>query len=336
MEDALTARPSKMIAACYRAGQWSTGPGRAGQSRSGYWRSLVRAAITFVTFVVITTLASGSFGTLAQKRQRPQNDGSLTSHSRDSLSPEAREMVELASGVVCNERIKDPKGSVPIDDMQGRPSLPVRSPEAVAGSQRAQRLLPIAKGLVVVSLRRLAKDYDFRNPKGYDPRLQAAIARVEAVRNIRPDVDSRDNASVFLKNPHTIVFGTIFLAGLPSDEGIVSVLAHELVHIADGSEDSLNLLFRFVGNRASKLTGLKIHDQRAEELTCDLVGMLAARSYVSTTPSYEPLPRRISRSLEHNCVDQDEGDDDHLSPRNTIRALLALNPTLSRELVYGR
>jgi hypothetical protein len=35
-------------------------------------------------------------------------------------------------------------------------------------------------------------------------------------------------------------------------------------------------------------------------------------------------------------VDQDEGDDDHLSPRNTIRALLALNPTLSRELVYGR
>jgi hypothetical protein len=245
-------------------------------------------------------------------------------------------MVELASVAVCRERLRDPKGSVPIDDMQGRPSLPVRSPEAIAGLQNAQRLLPTAKSLVITSLKRLVKDYGFGNPRTQDARLQRAIAHVEAVRNIRPDVDSRDNASVFLRSPHTIVFGTIFLAGLPSDEGIISVLAHELVHIADGSEDSLSLLFRGVGNRASKLTGLQIHDQRAEELTCDLVGTLAARSYVVSTPSYELLPRRISRSLEHNCVDQDEGDDDHLSPRNTIRALLALDPVLTRQLVYGR
>ncbi|MCA1604575.1 MAG: hypothetical protein LC775_03650 [Acidobacteria bacterium] len=261
---------------------------------------------------------------------------SLTSHTRDSLSPEAREMVELASVVLCKERLSDPKGSVPIDDMQGRPSLPVRSPEAVDGAKRAQRLLPIAKGLVVTSLRQLGKEYGLRRPKGSDPRLQRALMRVEAVRNIRPDVDSRDNASVFLKDPHTIIFGTIFLAGLPSDEGIVSVLAHELVHIADGSDDGLELLFQAVGNRASKLMGMKIHNQRAEELTCDLVGALAARSFVAAAPSYESLRRRLSRSMEHNCVEQDEGDDDHLSPRNTIRALLMLNPTLSRELVYGR
>ena len=81
---------------------------------------------------------------------------------------------------------------------------------------------------------------------------------------------------------------------------------------------------------------MKIHNQKAEELTCDLVGALAARSFVAVAPSYEPLPRRLSRSMAHNCVEQDEGDDDHLSPRNTIRALLMLNPTLSRELVYGR
>ncbi len=245
-------------------------------------------------------------------------------------------MVELASNVVCRERVKDPKGSVPIDEMQGRPSLPVHSPEAIAGAQNAQRLLPTAKSLVIVSLKRLARDYGFGNPRTSNARLQRAIAHVEAVRSIRPDVDSRDNASVFLRNPHTIVFGTIFLAGLPSDEGIISVLAHELVHIADGSEDSLSALFRGVGNRASKLTGTQIHDQRAEELTCDLVGTLAARSYVFSNPSYEPLQRRISRSLEHNCVDQDEGDDDHLSPKDTIRALLALDPILAQQLVYGR
>jgi hypothetical protein len=297
---------------------------------------IVGAAAVFAMLFFVVGWSSGSFGAQKRPKQRPKGNVSLTSHSRDSLSPEAREMVELASAVVCKERINDPKGSVPIDDIQARPSLPVRSPEAVAGAQRAQRLLPVAKSLVVVSLSQLSKEYGFRNSKGSQARLQRAIARVEAVRTIRPDVASRDNASVFLRNPRTIVFGTIFLAGLPSDEGIISVLAHELVHIADGNEDGLNLLFRGVGNRASNLTAMKIHDQRAEELTCDLVGALVARAYVSSSPNYEPLPRRISRSLEHNCVDQDEGDDEHLSPKNTIRALLSLNPTLSRELVYGR
>ncbi|MEP6568825.1 MAG: hypothetical protein ABJC10_03545 [Acidobacteriota bacterium] len=297
------------------------------------------AAIALVTLALLTTIGLSAFSAYGQKgqkrqRSRAQDDFRLTSHSRDSLSPEAREMVDIASSVVCKERLRDPKGSVPIDDMQARPSLSVLTPEAVAGAQRAQRLLPNAKALVVASVKQLARDYGFSSSN--DPRLQRAIAHVQAVRNIRPDEDSRDNASVFMRNPHTIVFGTIFLAGLASDEGIISVLAHELVHIADGSTDSLNLLFRAVGNRASKLTGMQIHDQRAEELTCDLVGTLATRSYVSSSPSYESLPRRISRSLEHNCVDQDEGDDDHLSPRNTIRALLALDPVLARQLVYGR
>lgn len=281
-----------------------------------------------------TLLLLPAAGAFAQKR-RPRT-APRTSHSRDVLSPEAREMIDLASAAVCKERLADPKGSVPIDDMQARPSLPVTSPEAVAGAERAQRLLPIARNLVEVSLRRLAADYKLNSRNGYNPRIQRAITRVRAVKNIRPDMDSRDNASVFLKNPQTIVFGTIFLAGLPSDEGVVSVLAHELVHIGDGGEDNLKLLFLAVGSRASRLTSLRIQGQPAEELTCDLVGTLAARFYVSATPSYEPLPRRISRSLAHNCVEQDEGDDDHLSPKITIRALLTLNPTLSRELVYGR
>jgi hypothetical protein len=294
-------------------------------------RFIARAALSLS---IVVSLASGSFDVRAQRRQN--QGGSQTSHSRAVLTAEAREMVDLASVIVCKERSLDPKGSVPIDDMQGRPSLPVQSPEAVAGAQRAQRLLPIARELVVVSLRQLAKDYKLSSLNVNRLRIERAITRVEAVKNIRPDVDSRDNASVFLKNPHTIIFGTIFLAGLPSDEGIISVLAHELVHIGDGGQDSLSLLFRTLGNRATQLTGSKINGQRAEELTCDLVGMLVARDYVSRTPSYEPLPRRISRSLEHNCVEHDEGDDDHLSPRSTIRALLTLSPALSRELVYGR
>ncbi len=251
------------------------------------------------------------------------------------MSAEARELVERAIDVTCKERRKDPQGSVPIDEMQGRPSLPVRSAEAIAGSERAQRLLPIAKNLVIESLSRLASEYKISS-RTSRLKLQQATQRVRMVRRIKPDMDSRDNASVLMRNPVTITFGTIFLAGLPSDEAMISVLAHELVHIADGDRDALLALYRAIGKRASALTGLDIRAQRAEELTCDVVGALAAREFVADTPDYVPLPRRVSRAVAHNCVVQDEGDEDHLSPRNTIRALLSLNPTLTRELVFGR
>jgi len=44
----------------------------------------------------------------------------------------------------------------------------------------------------------------------------------------------------------------------------------------------------------------------------------------------------VARSIQHNCVEQDEGDEDHLSPRDTIRALLALHPILVKELINDR
>ncbi len=295
-------------------------------------RLVLPPAVALLTFFSLLTAGSGSF---AQSR-RPNRNGSHSSRARESMSREGREMVERAIGVICTERKNDPKGSLPIDDMQGRLSLSVHNAEAIAGSQRAQRLLPVAKTLVIGSLQRLATEYKPQNARDHNMKIQHAIGRVRMVKRVKPDMDSRDNASVFLKQPYTITFGTIFLAGLPSDEAMISVLAHELVHIADGGQDSLRWLFRAIGNRASALMGLRIYEQRAEELTCDLVGAIAARSFVSDSPNYDSLTRRIARAVEHNCVDQDEGDEDHLSPRNTIRALLALNPTLARELIYGR
>jgi hypothetical protein len=230
----------------------------------------------------------------------------------------------------------DPRSSLAIDDMQARPSLPVQTPEARAGAARAQRLLPLAKNLVISSLKQLVIDYKLQNARSLNARIQQGIERVQGVRTVRPDMDSRDNASVFLSRPHTITFGTIFLAGLRSDEGMISVLSHELMHIADGDRDSLRVLVAAVGARASGLIGMDIRGQRSEELTCDLIGAMAVRAYVSDTPDYESISRRLSRSIEHNCVDLDEGDEDHLSPRNTIRALLALSPVLVRELINDR
>ena len=266
---------------------------------------------------------------MLKKRTR---SGSHPSVARETLSNEDREIIDQAIGVVCSQRQLDPLGSVPIDVMQKRPSLSLRAPEVISGAERAQHLLPNAKALAIAALRELSHVYKIDHSRGHNLRMRRAMARIQAVVRVKPDIDARDNASVYLKNPRTITFGTIFLAGLPSDEGMISVLAHELTHIGDGNSDALWPLFRAVGERASNLTGMSIREQRAEELTCDLVGALAVQSFISASPNYDPLPRRLARSVEHNCVDEDDSDEEHLSPRNTLRAVLTLDRTLEARL----
>src|ERR1051325_1501963 len=272
-----------------------------------------------------------SASTFAQTRS-----GSHSSRPRPSMSAEAKALLEEAIGVVCTQAKLDPKSSVAIDDMQARPSLPIQSPEARAGAERAQRLLPLTKSLMIAALEQLANEYGFEKSPAFRQRIRQAVARVNSVKRVKPDMDSRDNASVYLSRPHMITFGTIFLAGLRSDEGMISVPAPELMHIADGDNDSLRPLVSAVGNKASELTGLEIHGQRSEEVTCDLIGAMAVRAYIDSTPGYESIARRLARSIQHNCVEVDEGDEDHLSPLSTIRALLALNPALVRELINDR
>ena len=282
----------------------------------------------FVCFICVLVLVGP--GSLAQR------SGTHPTRSHASLSPETNALIDNAIGIVCTQAKLDPQSSVAIDEMQARPSLPIQSPEAQAGAERAQRLLPIAKNLMLTSMRQLVIEYGLDKSPKFESRLRQATARVSAVKKVRPDMESRDNASVFLSKPHVITFGTIFLAGLRSDEGMISVLAHELMHIADGDNDGLRPLVSAIGNKASDLTGLDIRGQRSEEITCDLIGAMAARSYVAGSPGYESIARRLARSIQHNCVEMDEGDEDHLSPRNTIRALLALNPALVRELINDR
>jgi hypothetical protein len=268
---------------------------------------------------------------MAQQRR----SGAHSTTANEAFSAADRRLVERAIGATCTERIRDPLSSMAIDEMQARPSLPVSNPDAVAGARRADRLLPATRKLVVNAIIQLAKEYDLYGTGAARARINAATARVEAVRRVKPDVDARDNASVVLREPRTIEFGTIFLAGLRSDEAMISVLAHELTHIASGQPDSLRPLFRAIARRASARTGLRIQGQRAEELACDEVGVMSAHAFIDETPSWEPLPRRLARALEHNCVDDDASDDDHLSPRNTIRALLALDVGLANEVLTG-
>src|ERR1044072_7613646 len=88
-----------------------------------------------------------------------------------SMSPEAKALLEQAIGVVCTQAKLDPKSSIPIDEMQARPSLPLHSPEARAGAEAAQRLLPVAKDLVINSLRLLSTEYGLKKSRYFNLRL---------------------------------------------------------------------------------------------------------------------------------------------------------------------
>lgn len=301
-------------------------------ARSGVGARLRLFRFSFIiapSAFILALLLTVSGGALGQQRREPGRKVAQTaSRSHEMAPPIEPEMIERTMSAVCLEREADPLGSVPIDEMQARPSLPLSHHETIAGARRAERLLPTARELTINALRQLAEQY------GLAPyRLREATARIKGVKNIEPDMELRDNAAVVLSDPHTISFGTIFLAGLKSDEGMVSVLSHELVHIADGRTDSLRPLFRLIGRRAAALTGLSIHGHRPEELTCDLVGAMAASALVARTPSTDSLARRLARSVEHNCVEEDDTDEDHLSPRNTMRAVFALNPELARDIM---
>lgn len=248
-----------------------------------------------------------------------------SAHSREATAN--LETVNYAMGALCAARTADELNTAPIDEMQARPDLPAGHSHAVAGRDRATRLLPLARELTAEALRDLAREYDV------PPVLRSTLlARMNRVRRINADMELRDNAAVIVSAPDAVHFGTIFLASLRSDEAMLSILAHELTHIADGSENSLQPLFQRVADRTRQANiGIgNVSRARAEELVCDLVGVRVARLYIERTPSAVPLARRMARSVQHNCVERDTTDAAHLSPRATMRALLALDSFLAR------
>lgn len=284
--------------------------------------------------LLVTALLLPQFSFAQKTGHKTKQSAAKTSRPSSSSSPQynshslEREKLSQALSTVCSERRRDVFGSTPIDVMQSKPTMAINHPEALAGISRARRLLPLTRELLAQALQELGKQYGL--PQW---RIKAAVRRIQLVTKVKPDPELRDNAAVVMNEPDTISFGTIFLAGLPSDEGMISVLAHEMTHLADGGPNTLHPLFNAVGARATNIMSFRVTGQRAEELTCDLIGVMVARYLIERTPNKESVPRRLSRSLQHNCVDQDDTDEDHLSPRTTMRAIMALAPTLARDLL---
>lgn len=290
------------------------------QNPAGFWT----ASVYYLRILGLLLFLGGVTGVLAQTSGR-------TGYLNAASGQAAIAAPEEALIAVCRERESDPLGSTPIDVMKKQPLLPLSDATARAGWLRAQRLLPEARALTVAALRRLGRDYN--TP---ETALDAAERRVQKVTEIQAEAGLHDNALVNLTTPTLIRFGTVFLAGLPSDEGLIAIIAHELTHLADGKEDSLQPLFAAVGAQAIAQANLPVAGRRAEELSCDFVGSLAARLWVAEHPTEDTWQRRWARGLEHNCVARNETDQAHLSPHDTMQGLLVLDKSLAEGILYGR
>jgi hypothetical protein len=241
------------------------------------------------------------------------------------------DIVDRAVTVICGERVRDPQGSIPIDIMATQRALPLNDLHVIAGKARAQRLLPIAKQLVPLALSRIAAANNLKAQS-----LNWIIARVEAINTIKAEIEERDNSAWRPSEPHSIIFGTIFLTGLRSDEAMIAVLAHELTHAISGTDQALQPIFMQVGAKASQLERMPIGEAAAMELTCDMVGIQVMRDYIAQVSGRGTIRRRLTRALEKNCVSRDLADANHLSPRETTRLLLRLEPEITKAIAGTR
>lgn len=227
------------------------------------------------------------------------------------------DLVERAITTICRERVRDPMGTVPIDEMAVQPPLPLTDSRVVAARSRAQALLPVARRLVPFALTKIAANYNLEPLS-----VRWIVERVQAVSFIKAEVGQHDNAVWRPSEPDTITFGTVFLAGLRSDEAVLAVLAHELTHAVDGTDRALQPVFMRIASKASSSMGTLA----AGELVCDLVGIEVLRDHVGQTSKGGNTRQRLSRALQQDCVRQDLADQTHLSPRETMRTLLELQP----------
>lgn len=255
------------------------------------------------------------------RRQTKANEGRQP--KADDARWQEHDIIERAVASICEDRSRDPQGSIPIDQMAAQQALPLTNQKVIDGRKRAERLLPVAKKLVPAALSRLAADYNLEPLN-----LDWIYSRVKTVNVIKPEMDAYDNAYWRPSEPNAIVFGTIFLAGIRSDEAMITVLAHELTHAVNGTDQSLQPLFNRIDSRVSRLRNLSIQESMAVELTCEAVGLQAMRSHTGRALD-KRTTRRLARAVGKNCVQTDLADATHLSPRNTLRALLALEPELA-------
>lgn len=194
------------------------------------------------------------------------------------------------------------------------------------GVDHAAELLPVARRLMLESLRELAAA---RRVDGES--LARAERRVNAVESVRLDTSLGDMAELYDEEPTVIRVGPDYARVLGDDDESVLLLGHELTHAA-AIDGELDALFDKVADEAARRAAVSATGDQREDLVCDLVGAETLKRFARLRPDTDSAARRVARIFGahgDDSGDATDGDEEHLSSSETWRAITSLDPELS-------
>lgn len=249
--------------------------------------------------------------------------------SETKVSPVASERDALQK--LCVESSHHTGGTVSnYEDLRNGDARALR--QANKGIGNARKLLPLAKELTIATFRRHAADFHLSSVD-----LEQIEKYITAVNSIMLDESLENVAEVDDEKPQEILVGAEYALTLTEDEEAILLLCHELTHVAVWS----GRLAPFIENSAQmagQTAGVFPTEDQQEDLACDYVGAQALKQFIRLRPNRESAAARLSLALGNGCepgtVD-DEGDEEHLSEGETLRALIGLDPELKSMILHN-
>ncbi|MCA1628746.1 MAG: hypothetical protein LC742_12395, partial [Acidobacteria bacterium] len=129
-----------------------------GSNARRYLRAVLSVVLVVACVPVSTPLVTAQRSSRSDAPRERKVESTVTPPRHAKQAAESLDETARAMTAACRERELDPQGSVPIDVLQARPSLPLAHGAVVAGVARAERLLPVAKLLAAESLTELARE----------------------------------------------------------------------------------------------------------------------------------------------------------------------------------
>jgi hypothetical protein len=271
----------------------------------------------FVSLTILTATTYFAFSHYRRQAKRgPEHftiitdDKSVTGNGSDNKS-----LLRL-----CQENLSSHHRRFNVHDLED--NNPQAWAQVQLGIKRAERLLPTAKRLVVESLRGLPASFNVSSDE-----LSRAQNFVSDVNTVVLDKELDNVAEFQDENPTEVHIGPEYGLYLDSDEETLVLLGHELTHAAE-QDRNLKTFYHTVAAKVESATSVKVDRAQREDLSCDFIGEQVLKRYIKQNPTKESAATRLSRSLDYNCDNIDDSDDEHLSQDDTLTALLLLDPEL--------
>src|SRR5581483_1066163 len=194
------------------------------------------------------------------------------------------------------------------DDSDLESNNPKAWKQVDSGIKRAQRLLPIAKRLVIDSLKSMPENFNLSADQ-----IVQAQKNIQIVNTIVLDKELGGTAEVKDDDPEVIHIGAGYALYLNTDEETILLLGHELTHVAD-FDGNLRSFVHTVAQIAEDNAGVHPGRSQRADLTCDFIGEKVVKRYIRLHPTKETVSVRFSHALDYNCgYNIDDSDDEHMS-----------------------